>query len=151
MQSGTTAALQARAIEAGLSKCGRFNLDGPSIRLVARVVGWLLLVMIVFFSLSPASYRPVTQLGHNPEHFLAHVLLGLAFGIGYAKRWWLLVLSLVALTGAIEFAQLFVPGRHARLKDLVINAGAACLGIGLAWLGKVIRSAFSRPSMLSRP
>jgi VanZ family protein len=121
-------------------------LDLYSVQRAARIVGWLLLVMIVFFSLSPASYRPVTQLGHNPEHFFAHVLLGLAFGIGYARRWWLLVLSLVALTGAIEFAQLFVPGRHARLKDLVIDAGAACLGIGLAWLGKIVTSAFFRPS-----
>src|SRR5215467_5831014 len=126
-------------------------LDSVSVQRTARIVGWLLLVVIVFFSLSPASYRPVTRLGHNPEHFFAHVFLGLAFGIGYARRWWLLALSLVVVTGVIEFAQLFVPGRHARLKDLVIDAGAACLGIGLAWLGMVVRSAFSRLSTPSGP
>ena len=113
----------------------------------ARVAGWLLLALIVFFSLSPASYRPVTQLGQNPEHFLPHVLLGLAFGIGYAERWRLVALGLVAFTGAIEFAQLLVPGRHARLRDFLVDAGAACLGLGLAWVGKIATSALSKASM----
>jgi len=138
------AARRARRPNSGLFQLGFF--DEVLVQRAARILGWLLLIMIAFFSLSPASYRPVTQLGHNPEHFFAHVLLGLAFGIGYARRWWLLALSLVALTGMIEFAQLFVPGRHARLKDLVIDAGAACLGLGLAWVARVVTSAFSRPS-----
>ena len=107
----------------------------------ARLAGWLLLAAIVFFSLSPASLRPMAPLGHTREHILVHVLLGLAFGIGYAKRWWLLAPGLVVLTGIIEIAQLFVPGRHARLRDFLIDAGAACLGIGLAWIGTVVRSA----------
>jgi VanZ family protein len=126
---------------------GLFNLDSVSVRQAARIAGWLLLGVIVFFSLSPASYRPVTPLGHTPEHFLAHVVLGLAFGVGYAKRWWLLSLSLVALTGTIEFAQLFVPGRHARLRDFLVDAGAACLGLGLAWVAKVVTSVLSKASM----
>ena len=117
-----------------------------SMRWVSRIAGWLLLAAIVFFSLSPALYRPITPLGHTREHFLIHVLLGLAFGIGYAKRRWLVALSLVALTGAIELAQLFVPGRHARLRDFVIDAGAACLGVALAWMGGVVTSILSRSS-----
>ena len=93
----------------------------------------LLLVTVAILSLSPASYRPVTVVGHNLEHFLVHPLGGLVFGIGYAKRVWLLALGLVAFTVAIEVAQLYIPGRHARLRDFAIDAGAACLGIGLAW------------------
>ena len=104
-----------------------------SIKLVARVAGWLLLAVIVFLTLSPPSYRPVTKVGHNLEHFLIHILLGITFGIGYARQWWLVALGLIGLTAAVEFAQLFVPGRHARLKDLVIDAGAACLGVAIVW------------------
>jgi VanZ family protein len=70
------------------------------------------------------------------EHFLVHILLGVAFGIGYPKRIWLQVLGLVALTGAIELAQIFVPGRHARMSDFLIDSGAACLGIGLVRICK---------------
>jgi VanZ family protein len=125
---------------------GLFDLDILSMRRASKIAGWLLLAAIAFFSLSPASYRPITPLGHTREHFLIHVLLGLAFGIGYVKRWWLLALGLVALTGAIEIAQLFVPGRHARVRDFVIDAGAACIGIGLVWIGRVVTSSLSRSS-----
>jgi len=102
-------------------------------KLVAKVAGWLLLAVIIFLTLSPPSYRPVTKVGHNLEHLLIHLMLGVTFGIGYARRWWPVALGLVALTAAIEFAQLFVPGRHARLKDLVIDAGAVCLGVAFVW------------------
>ena len=122
-------------------------------KLVARVAGWLLLGVIVFLTLSPASYRPVTKVGHNLEHLLIYLALGITFGIGYARRWGLLTLGLVGLTAAVEFAQLFVPGRHARLKDFVIDAGAVCLGIAIVWAMDVaashLRSRQSRPSSKS--
>ena len=115
-------------------------MDAPSIKLVAKVAGWLLLAVIIFLTLSPPSYRPVTKVGHNLEHLLIHLILGVTFGIGYARQWWLVALGLVALTAAIEFAQLFVPGRHARLKDLVIDAGAVCLGVAFVWAMDVAAS-----------
>ena len=111
---------------------------------VSRFAGWLLLAAIAVLSFVPASYRPVSPLGHNWEHFLVHVLLGLTFGIGYAKRWWLLCLGLTAITGAIELTQLIVPGRHARVRDFLIDAAAASLGLGLAWLSNSVASARSR-------
>jgi VanZ family protein len=120
-------------------------LDAPSIKLVAKIAGWLLLATIVFLTLSPPSYRPVTKVGHNLEHFLVHLLLGVTFGIGYARQWWLVALRLVGLTAAVELAQLFVPGRHARLKDFVIDAGAVCLGIAIVW-GRDVAASLLRPS-----
>jgi VanZ family protein len=123
-----------------------FNLDSASVRQTSRIGGWLLAAAVVFFSVSPASLRLITPLGHTREHFFIHALLGLAFGIGYTKRPWLLAFGLVAFTGAIELAQLFVPGRHARLRDFLIDAGAACLGVGLAWLGRVVMSILSKSS-----
>jgi VanZ family protein len=80
------------------------------------------------------------------EHFLVHILLGVAFGIGYAKRIWLQSLGLVALIGAIELAQIFVPGRHARLSDFLIDGGAASLGIALVWICKALAGAGSWPT-----
>jgi VanZ family protein len=116
-----------------------FNLDVPFIKLVARIVGWLTLAVIVFLTISPASYRPVTKVGHNLEHLLIHLMLGITFGIGYARQWWLLALGLTGFTTALEFAQLFVPGRHARLTDLIIDAGAVCLGVAIVWAIDVCR------------
>jgi hypothetical protein len=76
-------------------------------RLLAKVTGWLLLAVIVFLTWSPPSYRPVTKVSHDLEPFLIHLVLGVAFGVGYARRWWPMALGLVAFTAAVEFAQLF--------------------------------------------
>jgi VanZ family protein len=53
--------------------------------------------------------------------------LRFAFGLGYKRRHDLLAILLVVFSGAIEIAQLFVPGRHARLGDFIIDAVAACM------------------------
>ena len=42
------------------------------------------------------------------------------------------MLVLVIFAGAIELAQFFVPGRHARLSDFIVDGLAACIGAALA-------------------
>ena len=34
----------------------------------------------------------------------------------------------------IELAQLWVPGRHARVSDFLLDAAASCVGIGLSFM-----------------
>jgi len=66
---------------------------------------------------------------HNLEHFLIYWATGLAFGLGFKRRFGLLAILLLIFTGSIEIAQLFVPGRHARLSDFVIDAVAMWIGL----------------------
>jgi len=40
--------------------------------------------------------------------------------------------AFVIFAGAIELAQIFVPERHARFSDFVIDALAACAAVGAA-------------------
>jgi VanZ family protein len=104
------------------------------VKRIARASAWLLLLVIVVLSLVPASQRPTTSVTHFGEHFWIFFAVGLAFGIGYAKGWWILTVGLTAFAGAIELAQLAVPGRHARASDFFVDAAAACVGIGLSCL-----------------
>jgi VanZ family protein len=99
-----------------------------------RVVAWLLAGAIVVLSLVPASYRPITEAPHNVEHLAIFLTAGLAFGLGYPSRRLLQGLALIVFAGAIEVAQLWDPGRHARLGDFVVDALGACAGTILAWL-----------------
>jgi VanZ family protein len=39
----------------------------------------------------------------------------------------------IVFCAALELLQLAVPGRHARFSDFLIDAGAACFGIAIAW------------------
>jgi VanZ family protein len=104
-------------------------------RTFVTAAAWFLVVLIVILSLVPPSYRLVTGAGHNLEHFLIFLSTGLAFGIGSANRWWILVTGLLTFAAAVELAQSLVPGRHARMSDFIINAAGACIGIALSSIG----------------
>ena len=54
---------------------------------------------------------------------------GAAFGIGYNRRPNLLMVGLVIFAGAIEIAQVLIPGRHARLSDFLVDAVSMCVTV----------------------
>jgi VanZ family protein len=56
---------------------------------------------------------------------------GFAFCVAYPDRPFALATGLVIFGGAIELAQRWVPGRHARLSDFIVDAGATCIGLGV--------------------
>ena len=92
-----------------------------------RIAAWALAAAIVILSLVPPTLRPETGAPHSLEHFTIFAATGFAFGLGYKRRHHLLAILLVIFSSAIEIAQLFVPGRHARLGDFIIDALAACI------------------------
>jgi VanZ family protein len=97
--------------------------------MAARIIAWSLAIAIVILSLVPHTLRPGTSAPHNLEHFVIFAATGFTFGLGYKRRHDLVAICLVVFSGLIEMAQLFVPGRHARLSDLIINAVAVCVGL----------------------
>jgi VanZ family protein len=101
---------------------------------IFQVTAWLLALTIVILSLSPPSIRPTTGAPHNLEHLLIFLATGMAFGLGYPRRFWSLCIALLAFAAAIEIAQIWVPGRHARLSDFLVDATASCLGVGLSYV-----------------
>ena len=98
-----------------------------------QVVAWLLAVAIIMLSVGPPSTRPVTGAGQNFEHLAIFLATGTAFGLGYPRRVVLLPLALIAFSAAIEFAQMMVAGRHARLADFLMDAAASCVGLAVAF------------------
>lgn len=114
------------------------------LKLVFRVAAWSLAAIIVVLSLVPAELRPVTGAPHDVEHFAIFAGTGLAFGLGYEHRHGAIAILLVAFAGVIEIAQLFVPSRHARLLDFVVDAFALCFGLmaaGLVYRARHLRHA----------
>jgi VanZ family protein len=97
-----------------------------------RIFAWLLAAAVTFATLGPPRYRPHSHLGQDGEHALAFVLIGLAFGLAYRQHRLLTSVISVVMIGALELLQLFVPGRHARLEDFIVDALAACVGFALA-------------------
>jgi VanZ family protein len=103
-----------------------------------RFVAWTLAILIVILSIVPPGLRPETMVPHDLEHAGIFLITGLAFGLAYdhPKGW--LPIYMVAFSAAVELVQLFVPGRHARVSDFVIDAAAICFGLIMAWLARSI-------------
>jgi VanZ family protein len=99
-----------------------------------RAAAWLLSITIAVLSVVPPSLRPVTAAPHSLEHLAIFVLTGLAFGLGYRFRHLYQAIGLATFAGAIEVAQYWVPGRHARFGDFTVDAMSACIGVLAAWL-----------------
>jgi VanZ family protein len=95
---------------------------------VAKMASWTLAAAIIILSVVPPSLRPETGVPHEIEHFVIYAVTGFAFGIAYELQYASLAILLALFAGSVEIAQLFVPGRHARLSDFIVDAIAMCAG-----------------------
>jgi len=104
------------------------------VQMLCRLAAWIVAIAIFVLHVVPATHRPVTSASHNFEHLIIFVALGMAFGLGYHLRSRLLVVALPAYCLVVEAVQLWVPGRHARLSDFLINTVSALIGLGAAFV-----------------
>lgn len=112
------------------------------VRPLCRIAAWFLAVAIFVLHIVPPTHRPVTSAAHNVEHLVIFLGLGLVFGLGYYLRTRLLALALPAFCLAVEAVQQWVPGRHARLSDFLVNTVSAVVGLGVAFV--LIRTVLPR-------
>ena len=106
---------------------------------VIRIAAWSFAATIVVLSLVPSDLRPETGFPRLLEHFLIFATTGAAFGLGYEAKRATLAIQLVLFAGSVEIAQLFAPGRHARLSDFIVDAIAISGGSITASVIKQIR------------
>ena len=97
---------------------------------LCAVAAWLLATAIVVVHVVPPSHRPVSAASHGLEHIAIFFALGFTYGVGYQHRLHVLVLALPVFCAAVEIAQVWVPGRHARLADFLIDVLGVLAGIG---------------------
>lgn len=100
----------------------------PPIQVLTRTAAWVLATAIAVVSAVPPSLRPETWLPHAIEHFAIYWATGIAFALGYTVTP-LIAAILIIFSGAVEILQFFVPGRHARLNDFLIDAFACIIGL----------------------
>jgi VanZ family protein len=100
--------------------------------IILRIIAWLLAAAVAFATLGPPSYRPHSSLGQDGEHALAFILIGVAFGLAYTEHRLRVAVIAVIMIGALELLQLWMPGRHARLEDFIVDALTACVGLAIA-------------------
>jgi VanZ family protein len=105
------------------------------VRKLSRVAAWAGASAIVVLTVVPPSLRPTTDAPHDVEHAAAFLIVGILFGLAYEGRERVLSVGAVVFCAMVEVLQLYVPGRHARWIDFVVDAVAAVLGIFVASFG----------------
>jgi VanZ family protein len=89
-------------------------------------------VAIAIASLAPKDLRPTSGVVPGAiEHLAAYFVLGVLGAVimrGQISWWWLALFN-IAFAGALEAAQLFVPGRVANVLDFTASACGSLLGL----------------------
>lgn len=99
---------------------------------IAVGVGTCVLLITIFASWSPPGLRPVTSFSVGWEHIAAFGILGGCWGFAFPRRALQLLLILALAAVVLEAGQIFVPGRHARLIDVVTKIAGGGAGILIA-------------------
>jgi|GraSoiStandDraft_4_1057263.scaffolds.fasta_scaffold271174_2 VanZ family protein len=98
------------------------------------VMGWALVLAIVYLSLTPHPIEIQVEEGDKMGHLLAYGTLMLWFAQLYdtTKARCLLAVGCVALGVGLEFAQIFTDARSFELADMAADAAGAGIGWVLA-------------------
>jgi VanZ family protein len=113
---------------------------------LSRIGAGLAVATIIALSVVPGDMRPRILRNDYVEHFIAYFIAGGLFAVGYQ----LSVLSSGALlamsAGALEFVQLWIPGRFASAGDFAAGAIGAWLGLLVI---VVVRRTYERVFIIS--
>ena len=108
---------------------------------VCQITSWLLAAAIVVLSVVPPSYRPTTDPSQSVEHFAIFLGNGFAIGFGYPNRPIAIAIAAAIFCGAIEVTQLWVPGRHARLNDFIVDVAGTLIGLSVTFVAMRLSTA----------
>jgi hypothetical protein len=109
------------------------------VAMMARLVAWPAVAAIIVLSVVPGSVRPHVLGNDRVEHFVAYLVVGSLFAIGYVRPLQLLSsgVMLTICAGALELTQLLIPGRLASPRDFIVSVTGA-------WIGFLVGAAIGR-------
>jgi hypothetical protein len=105
----------------------------PMPRKYMLIVACLLLAFVVFVTLSPIQLRPRT--GHPVlERFAAFMMVSGAYTLALPRRAGLIAVLMVAAAFVLEAAQQLSPTRDPDVRDAIVKALGALVGVATARL-----------------
>jgi hypothetical protein len=104
------------------------------LKTITPLAAWLMLGFIVPLRERPALFATETSVSVAIERFGAYGLMGLLFGVAYARRLTLVIFVVLGSAIGLELLQLFIADRDARLIDVVEKLTGGFVGIGASQL-----------------
>ena len=122
---------------------------GLSVRWLALAAG--VIAVIAYATLCPIEWRPRLTADPNQERLAAFALLGFAAKLAFPRRHGRVLAGAVLVAVGLEAAQMFIPGRDARVSDALVKALGAALGVQLGLASLLLRRAASGRSKAPAP
>jgi VanZ family protein len=122
----------------------------PQLRSLCRLIFALSVVTVLVLSLLPGPYMPHFRLSDKICHFIAYCETAASGWLAYrlAPGLKFVLPGLIALGGAIELAQHYVPGRSTDILDFTANSLGVLAGYGLA---RMVETVWRVPAGATRP
>jgi VanZ family protein len=91
-------------------------------------------LLVVVLSVLPQEVVPVFRISDKVAHFIAYAAIAALGVLGFQGAAGGVVIGVVALGGALEVVQAYIPGRSAELLDFVVDVVGVAAGYLLARL-----------------
>jgi VanZ family protein len=102
---------------------------------LAKVAAWASIGFIVYATLVPLELRPTLgEIGANYERFAAYAVASVLLVLAYPRHPVRVGILVIAIAVVLEFAQLAIPDRDARVLDALVKVAGGLAGISAAAL-----------------
>jgi VanZ family protein len=122
-----------------------------SFKLVLRIAGLFGIFVIVLLSVIPADLQIRTSASKGFEHMAAYLLVGFVLAAAYGRHRGsapIILILLIAVSGALEIIQQWCPGRTPSLADWSAGAFGAFVGVLLHAALRELQEGFQRKERL---
>jgi VanZ family protein len=110
----------------------RYRFRNSVLQRVVQIAAWLVLAFLIYATVSPLADRPNFLASTTIQHLLAYAALTILFCEAHPQRVRLIFLLVIAGILLLETAQVFLPDRHARIRDIIEKTTGAIAGICVA-------------------
>jgi VanZ family protein len=113
---------------------------------LAKIAAWASVGFIVYATLVPVEMRPTLgEIGANYERFAGYALASALLALAYPRHPLRVGILVVAIAIVLEFAQLAIPDRDARVVDALVKVVGGMAGMLAAalWNRHVFRQSLA--------
>ncbi len=100
---------------------------------IARILFWLLFLVILVATLGPLGLRPESGLPPQVERCGAFLLASFLLMLAHPRHRYAWLVGLALAAGLLEALQTLIPGRDGRLVDFEAKAAGVAAGAIIGW------------------
>jgi hypothetical protein len=104
-------------------------MDALMLQTLLRILAWLALALIAFFTLSAIGHRPALTANPTYERFVAFAIVAALFELAYSRRTVFVLIVVVGSAIGLEALQHLTPDRHGHLIDFFAKSLGGLFGI----------------------